>query len=237
MSAAAPEGAVALKKKSAFISLVPDRRAAIDRAFLPAALEIIETPASPVGRGLSLLIIAAALTAIAWSSLSKVDIVTSAPGKIVPVGRSKIIQPFEAGIVSEIDVSDGDLVTAGQVLVVFDSTSARAGAFRYSAELTRAELDRARLQGLRAQIDDGGNPQLVNAPVTASDQDLAAAAAQMQSQYLEQMGKLADLDQQIAEKQAEVQQAAATISYTMPAETRNATPSPAAATRSSAISP
>jgi hemolysin D len=40
--------------------------------------------------------------ALAWASLGSVDIVATAPGKIIPSGRTKVIQPFETGVVRAI---------------------------------------------------------------------------------------------------------------------------------------
>jgi hemolysin D len=63
-------------------------------AFLPAALEIVETPPSPVGRAIAIAIAAVFTVALAWASIGTVDIVAVAPGKIIPSGRTKTIQPF-----------------------------------------------------------------------------------------------------------------------------------------------
>jgi hemolysin D len=52
---------------------------------------------------------------------------------------------------------------------------------------------------------------LIDLPTGATPDAIVAANAQMQAQALEEVGKIADLDQQIAEKQFEVQQATATI--------------------------
>src|SRR6516162_9508938 len=84
-------------------------------AFLPATLEIVETPPSPIGRAIALTLIAAFFAALAWASLGKVDMIASAQGKIIPSGRSKIVQPFEIGVVHAIHVSDGQRVKAGDV--------------------------------------------------------------------------------------------------------------------------
>jgi len=181
------------------------------REFLPAALEIIETPASPAGRAIGLVIILAAFSAITWSCLSQIDILTSAPGRIVPAGRSKIIQPFQPGIVQAILVNDGDSVRAGQVLLTLDPTAAAADATRISQDLVAAELDRARLEGLEAALGSGAAPQLRDVPDGATPIAIAAAGAQMRAQALEEAGKLADIDHQIAEKQSEAAQAAAGI--------------------------
>lgn len=85
-----------------------------DRSFLPAALEIVETPASPIGRIIAYTIMALFSLAILWACIGKVDIVASAQGKIIPDGRTKVIQPFETGVVRSIDVHDGQTVKAGQ---------------------------------------------------------------------------------------------------------------------------
>ena len=59
-----------------------------DTEFLPAALEIIETPASPVGRAIAGTIIAFAAIAVAWSCFGEVDIIATAQGRIIPTGKS-----------------------------------------------------------------------------------------------------------------------------------------------------
>jgi len=182
-----------------------------EREFLPAALEIIETPASPAGRSIGFLIIAAAMTALIWATFSKLDIITSAPGRITSVGRSKIVQPFQAGIVRSILVNDGDHVQAGQVLIVLDPTAVNADAVRTAQDFMAAALDRSRLEGLRAVAGTDKPPVLLDLPPGATAEEIATANAQMQSQALEEAGKIADIDQQIAEKQFEVQQAVATI--------------------------
>ena len=182
-----------------------------ERAFLPAALEIIETPASPVGRAIGGLIAAAAVTAVLWACFSQIDIIVTAPGRIIPVGQTKIVQPFQAGIVQAIDVADGDHVQAGQALIILDPTSAQADARRVAQDLLSLELDRARLGGLRAVLASGAAPVLVDIPAGATQGQIDATNAQMQAQALEEAGKLADLDQQIAEKQSEAAQAVASV--------------------------
>ena len=57
------------------------RRKEQELAFLPAALEIVETPPSPIGRAIALLIMLFFCLALAWTSLGTVDIVASAPAR------------------------------------------------------------------------------------------------------------------------------------------------------------
>lgn len=188
----------------------PARRGRDELAFLPAALEIIETPASPAGRATMLTIVAAGLFAIAWASIGKVDIVVTAQGRIEPVGNSKVVQPLQAGVVQAILVQDSQQVQAGQPLVILDPTDAQADVIRVSDDLMQGQLDEARLAGLKAAIVSGQPPQLVDPPAV-SPTLLAATAAAMQSQYIGQVAKLANLDQQIAQAQEKHGEAYATM--------------------------
>jgi hemolysin D len=77
--------------------------------------------------------------------LGEVDIVASAPGKIIPSGRTKVIQPFETGVVRAIHVRDGQGVHAGEVLIELDPTMNEAERNHLRSDLTSAQLDAARL--------------------------------------------------------------------------------------------
>src|SRR5258707_2945 len=77
--------------------VIPFRRAHARRgeelAFLPAALEIVETPPSPIGRAIGATIILLFCAGLVWAWWGTIDIVASASGKIVPSGSTKGIQP------------------------------------------------------------------------------------------------------------------------------------------------
>jgi len=78
-----------------------------EKEFLPAALEISETPPSPIGRAILWTIIAAALIALAWSIFSFVDVVAVGEGRLVPTGRLRSVEAAEAGVIRAIDVREG----------------------------------------------------------------------------------------------------------------------------------
>jgi hemolysin D len=172
-----------------------------ETAFLPAALEIIETPASPTARILGAAIIALFGIALLWASLGTVDIVAVAPGKVIPNGRTKIIQPFEAGVVRAIHIHDGSTVKAGDVLIELDPTINAADVKHMEIDLISTELDVARLQAALANRDnpaDGFTPP----------QDAAKEFVETQRQYLitqtqEHRAKIAEIDRQTAQKRAE----------------------------------
>jgi hypothetical protein len=66
----------------------PIRRHDYELAFLLAALEIAETPPSPVGRAIGATIIAIFCVALTWATFGRVDIVATATGKIIPSAPS-----------------------------------------------------------------------------------------------------------------------------------------------------
>src|SRR5262249_50302425 len=135
----------------------PQRRGA-ELEFLPAALEILETPASPVGRAIAGTLILFFVIAVGWATFGFVDIIATAPGKILPTGKVKVVQPMDAGVVAAIHVRDGDHVTAGQVLLHIDRTITTAERNRIGHDLLRARLDVARLSALRAGLEAGTGP-------------------------------------------------------------------------------
>src|SRR4051795_11333034 len=122
------------------------RRHEHEVAFLPAALEITEAPPSPIGRAIAASIIAVFCIALVWAALGSVDIVATATGKIVPGGRTKLIQPFETGLVRAIHVRDGQTVKTGDVLIELDPTMTEADNERQKSDHIAAELDVARLR-------------------------------------------------------------------------------------------
>ncbi|MGH8613057.1 MAG: biotin/lipoyl-binding protein, partial [Gammaproteobacteria bacterium] len=116
--------------------------------FLPAALEIQETPPLPAGRYILWAIMSFFAIALAWFCIGEVDIVAVAQGKIVPNGRVKIIQPLESGVVKHIRVAEGQKVKQGDLLLELDSTASGADSKRLAAEELALKLDRARVMAL-----------------------------------------------------------------------------------------
>jgi hemolysin D len=182
-----------------------------ERAFLPAALEIVETPPSPIGRIGGVVIVAFFGLALAWACFGSVDIVASAQGKIVSTGRSKTIQPLEPGIVTAILVQDGDHVIAGQALIELDQTINAADQKHVGHDLLMAKLDIARLSALRAGIEEGPAHMNFFPPPEAPERDVARTRAAMIAQTAEQNAKLSSIERQIAQKIAEADEVAATI--------------------------
>ena len=186
-----------------------ERKERDELAFLPAALEIIESPPSPIGRAIALLIMLFFCLALAWASLGSVDIVASAPGKIIPSGRTKVVQPFETGVVRAIHVRDGQMVQAGDALIELDPTMTEAERAHLHSDLIAEKLSIARL---RAAAADGADPLSDFNPPADASQDIIATQRQLLiDQTAEHRAKLAALEDQKRQKEAERASIAATI--------------------------
>src|SRR5258708_15491989 len=178
-------------------------------AFLPAALEIVETPPSPIGRAIGATLIGLFVLALAWASVGHVDIVATATGKIIPTGHSKVIQPFETGVVRAIRVADGQDVNAGDVLIALDPTINEGETMHLQGDLQSAQLDIARLHAALAETDD---PLAAFNPPESANRSLVAMHRQLlMAQTSEHKAKIAALDGQRAQKEAELATIAATI--------------------------
>jgi hemolysin D len=165
--------------------------------FLPAALEIIETPPLPAGRIIAGTIISFFAIALLWSCIGTVDIIATAPGKIVPTGRTKVIQPMESGVVHAIHVQDGQKVKAGDVLIEIDTTISAAERDRLLSDYMQAMLDKARL---KAALNLNGDLHAdFEAPEGASDEQIALQEKLLANQVDEIRAKLSDLDHEIAQ--------------------------------------
>jgi hemolysin D len=188
------------------LNVAASKRQRQELEFLPAALEIVETPPSPVGRAIGASIVGFFVVALAWSYFGTIDIIATASGRFVPTGRTKVIQPFETGVVRAILVKDGTAVKAGDVLIEIDPTASEADERRLTRNLTQDRLDMARLTALL--VDDVA----VFVPPSGVDSALAATARrQMEEQRGEHVARLATLDRQIAQKQAERRSVQATV--------------------------
>src|SRR4029079_14689236 len=184
-------------------------RYADELAFLPAALEIVETRPSPIGRALGAVIIALFCVALIWAWAGTIDIVASATGKIVPSGRTKVIQPFETGVVRAIRVQDGQPVKAGDILIELDPTVNAAERDHLRNDLLAEQLNIARL---RAALAGGNDPSGDFTPPADADSALGSAQRQLLlNQVAEHRAKIAALTRQQAQKEAEQGTISATI--------------------------
>lgn len=125
-----------------------DKAKGAELEFLPAVLEVQESPPSPIGRGIIWSIVVLFVLAIIWASFGHIDIVAVAQGKIIPSNHSKTIQPFDRGVISAIYVREGQEVKKGDILIELDTTSTDADSSRYINEQLSTAIEVARLEAL-----------------------------------------------------------------------------------------
>jgi hemolysin D len=189
--------------------VIPFRRTQTRRseelAFLPAALEIVETPPSPIGRSIGAAIILLFCVALVWAWSGTIDIVASATGKIMPGGRVKVIQPFETGVVRSIRVQDGQKVKAGDVLIELDPTANEAERDHQRNDLLAERLNIVRLHAALAGGED------FRPPADADPELIATQRQLLLNQVTEHRAKIAALVRQQAQKEAELATTTATL--------------------------
>lgn len=125
-------------------SLQPLQLDTKDPDFLPAALEILQTPPPSLVTLFIMLICGGFVFALLFSYFGRLDINVVAPGKIQYSGLSKVVQPLEPGKVVAVFVENGKKVSDGDLLVELDATetSADREAKMRDLESASAEVDR-----------------------------------------------------------------------------------------------
>lgn len=184
--------------------LVGETKDSKETEFLPAILEVTETPPSPVGRMVMWTMIVLLIVGLLWSILGKVDEVAIANGKIIPVGQVKIVQAEDKGIIKELYVKEGDFVKAGQVLVELDTTR------------TGADLDQLKKQAAYYQLTlDRLNAEIAGQPFhpvkteNIEPKDLLGQQQLYNSRREQLRSQLDRIDAEIAQAGAEVESAQA----------------------------
>jgi adhesin transport system membrane fusion protein len=129
----------------------PLRRGDID--FLSPLQQAQQHEPANVANWAVYLMLAALAVALTWAALAKVDMVTRAESRVIPVGREQVIASLEGGILRELKVREGQAVVAGQALALLDPT-------RVEAQQNEGRLRRLALLAtvVRLQAEAGGKP-------------------------------------------------------------------------------
>lgn len=178
-------------------------RTAQELQFLPANLELIETPSHPAPRWTMRVIVALAFVILLIAIFGKLDIVATAKGKLIPGARVKIIQPAITGVVRQIMIRDGQRVIEGQALLVLDATQAAADAHKAHSARIDAALSAARARAL-LDARTTGRPPVVAAVDDASAGQQTEAQHFADGLYREYADKLAAARAELLKRQAEL---------------------------------
>ena len=96
-------------------------------------------------RAFVLLTLVSATGLLLWAGLANLDVIVRTEGRIIPAGKSQIIQHLEGGIVRQLLVQEGEIVRAGQTLMELSDIQARS-------TLGQEQSKRAALRGREARL-------------------------------------------------------------------------------------
>lgn len=178
---------------------------ALEREFLPPLLEIQETPPSPVKRGVLWSIIALVVALVVWATIGKISIVATAPGKFIPDGRVKELQPLESSVVKAIHVKEGQRVQQGDLLLELDPTLSAAELNASAGKYGFNKLEQARLT---AELKSG-NAHYVG--VDKWSEGVALEEHMRRARLQAHAAKLAEAKATVEEKTAALAAAEATL--------------------------
>ncbi|RUW00746.1 MULTISPECIES: HlyD family type I secretion periplasmic adaptor subunit [unclassified Mesorhizobium] len=158
-----------------------------------------------------------------WAAVAPLNGAVLADAVVKVEGNRKSVQHFDGGTVKEIRVKDGDIVKAGDVLVLLDDTRARSEFNLYSQQYALLRATDARI---RAELDGHeavAFPNDITAEHQAYLQDaMANQIADLESQRASMAGarqilqkRIAELDEQIDGKQARVESFRAQLKSTI----------------------
>ena len=198
-------GAVEPPERRALALLGARGRSLSDREFLAPALEILETPASPVHMAFLWIICALVVVGLAWAYFGRLDIIAAAQGKFQPTGRVKVIEPVETGRVAAVHVANDSLVKEGDVLVELDRSAPEADVKAAWEDLASARAEALRR---RAELAAAKAPAFASPPAVDWPDDVAQPLRDRENRVLSaDLGQLAatvaSFDAQRAQKTAE----------------------------------
>jgi hemolysin D len=180
--------------------------------FMPAAIEIEKTPASPIGRTILYAIVLLFAIAVLWATFGKIDIVAVAQGKVVPSERVKVIQPLETAVIELIHVEEGQNVKAGQPLITLNTNIAQADVRRFREEWRGSALKRLRLSALAEWFR---NPDTSELTLTSENPELVpylnAHRSLLDQEVTELRANLRNIQQESDRLQAEKQMVKAEV--------------------------
>ncbi|MGH8329491.1 MAG: HlyD family type I secretion periplasmic adaptor subunit, partial [Pseudomonas sp.] len=137
-----------------------------------------------------------------WANFAVIDEVTKGDGKAIPSSKIQKIQNLEGGIVSELFVTEGQIVEAGAPLIRLDDT-------RFASNVGETEADRLsmllRVERLSAEVDD----RPLNFPPDVL-KAVPGQAASEESLYISRRQQLHDeiggLEEQLIQRQQELRE-------------------------------
>lgn len=145
---------------------------------------------------------AASITLLLWASLAEVDIIVRTEGRIVPAGKSQIVQHLEGGIVRRILVQEGEVVRSGQTLMELSDIQARS-----SLDQERSKLETLRGREARLLAESSGAGGISFPRAIGDDEVRRAENVAFQARRARVSEEVRVLRDQSAQKRGEIAEA------------------------------
>lgn len=108
------------------ISRAMPARLPVVSEFQSDAMEIEQRKPPRLARITLYCMVALILAATLWATVSHVDMIVTAQGKLITTRPNMVVQPLETSVIREIHVRAGDVVNRGDVLATLDPTFSQA---------------------------------------------------------------------------------------------------------------
>jgi HlyD family secretion protein len=130
--------------------------------YLPDADEIERTPVPPIARITLHVLLLAIVVFLVWASVSQLDQVVVAQGRLINPLPNVVVQPLETSIVQTVDVRVGQVVKKGDQLATLDATFAQADESQLRVRLDSLQTQihglESELSGDVAKVKPSGSP-------------------------------------------------------------------------------
>jgi hemolysin D len=134
--------------------------------FHPLNVEIEDRPLNPLGPVILWIVVAIITFGVLWLFFAKIDVVVSARGQVIPTGEIKILQPIETGVISKINIKEGDYITKGQVLMQIDPSVTET-----SLDTKEKNLEVLNLQIIRLEALINNKPLFLNSNLNEAKEE------------------------------------------------------------------
>lgn len=171
--------------------------------FLPAHLELTETPPHPAPLWLARVLLATLCIVLLIAVFGRLDIVAVAPGTLIPTANVKVVQPAVTGVVRRLLVRNGQRVAAGELLVELDPTQAAADTNRATSDRIDGELAAARGQALLVAQDKNQTPRVSLVPDVTPERQ-SDSQNLVETAYREYLQKVLSLRAELEKREAEL---------------------------------
>ena len=195
-----------LKKVERWLEKFLIRSDTEDKEFLPPAVEILETPPSPMGRMLVWAVLILFVLVVLWSFIGEIDEVVVARGKVIPIGYTKVLQSEDKGIVKRILVQEGQKVKEGELLMELDRTMSESDLNALKKEIAYYDIN---IRRILAELEN--KPFVPGAGSEVDSKDFIQQTSLYNSRQSEKKARLEFYDAQIRQKEDSVRVAESSL--------------------------